>query len=71
MKQLTYHTGEPILEGDVVKIGNMDAVVTTVITQDSPWWDDYGGVSFEGPVFARMRMETVNEDLVLVRRKLK
>jgi hypothetical protein len=68
-RPFTYTTGEPIFKGDVVKIGQLDAVVVGVVTEDSPEWSDYGGVALEGPAFGAMRMEHINEDLVLVHRK--
>jgi len=66
---VTYLSGEQILEGDVVKIGQWDAVVMGVVTEDSPEWDDYGGVALAGPAFGRMLIKWINEDLVLVNRK--
>ena len=68
----TYLTGELILEGDVVKLGNWDGVVVAVVTKDSPDWVDYigEGVELEGPAFGRLHTEFINEDLVLVHRKL-
>ena len=68
----TYLTGELILEGDVVKLGNWDGVVVAVVTKDSPDWVDYigEGVELEGPAFGRLHTEFINEDLVLIHRKL-
>jgi len=64
-------TGEPILKGDVIKLGSWDGMVVAVVTKDSPEWLDYigEGVTLEGPAFGRLHTEFVNEDLVLVHRK--
>jgi len=69
---MAYLTGELILEGDVVKLGNWDGVVVAVVTKDSPDWVDYigAGVELEVPAFGRLHTEFINEDLVLVHRKL-
>lgn len=68
-----YLTGEPVLEGDVVTLGSLDAVVVAIISRDSPEFiDSVGeGIEVEGPAFGRLHTEFINEDLVLVHRKNK
>jgi len=70
MKPLSYMTGEPVFAGDVVKLGALDGVVSGVLQPDSPEWDDYGGVSIETVQCGAIRLEHVNEDLVLVTRRV-
>lgn len=69
MKTLSYVTGEPVLEGDVVKLGQLDGVVVTVVQTGSPEWDDYGGVSLETKQSGAIRLERIDEDLLLVSRR--
>lgn len=69
MTPFHYASGKPVLVGDVVKIGHWDAVITGIVPKDDPEWDNSGGVSLEGPSFGAMRLEWINEDLVLVSRK--
>jgi hypothetical protein len=66
-----YVTGEPIREGDVVRIGEWDGVVESVITRESPDWVDYigEGVMLTGPAFGRLHAKFGDEDLILVRHK--
>ncbi len=66
-----YLTGEPVLKGDVVRLGSWDAVVVAVISKDTPEFIDYigEGIDLEGPAFGRLRTEFINEELVLVHRK--
>ena len=40
-REPTYRTGDPIREGDAVRIGAWDGVVETIITKESPGWEDY------------------------------
>jgi hypothetical protein len=70
MKPLVYLTGIPVLVGDVVKLGDLDGVVTGVVQPDSPEWDDYGGVSIETVQCGAVRLEHIDEDLVLVSRRV-
>ena len=63
-------TGEPVLAGDVVRLGALDGVVTGVSQPDSPEWDDCGGVSIETVQCGAIRLEDVNEDLMLVTRRV-
>ncbi|MGA2866980.1 MAG: hypothetical protein ABSF95_21095 [Verrucomicrobiota bacterium] len=67
----TYFTGEPIREGDSVRIGEWEGVVESVNTKGSPGWMDYigEGVMLTGPAFGRLHTRFDDEDLVLVRRK--
>lgn len=70
----TYRSGDPIREGDVVRHGEWDGVVESVITSDSPGWADYWrdkgeGVMLAGPAFGRLYTRFLDEDLVFVRRK--
>ena len=71
MRKATYFTGEPIREGDSVRIGEWEGVVESVITKDSPEWVDYigEGVMLTGPAFGRLHTRFGDEDLVLVQRK--
>ena len=69
-----YRTGDPIREGDVVRIGEWDGVVETIITKESAGWEDYWkeqgeGVMLTGPAFGRLYTGFDDEDLVLVQRK--
>ncbi len=68
-KPLSYVTGEPIINGDVVRLGQWDAVVSGVVQPGSPEWDDYGGVSLSGAPCGPIRLERIHEDLVLVSRR--
>ncbi|MBA4146585.1 MAG: hypothetical protein H0X66_00610 [Verrucomicrobia bacterium] len=70
----TYCTGEPIREGDTVRIGEWDGVVESIITSQSPGWVDYWqgkgeGVMLAGPAFGKLYAEFHDKDLMLVRRK--
>ncbi len=62
-------TGEAVLEGDVVKLHTWSCVVVTVVQPGSPDWDDYGGISLKCLEGGPIRLERVNEDLILVSRK--
>jgi len=66
-----YVSGEPIVKGDVVKLGTWDAVVVALISEDSPEFVDYigEGIELEGPAFGRLHTSFINEDLVLVHRR--
>ena len=70
-REPTYCTGEPIREGDVVRIGERAGVVESVITKESPDFMDYvgEGVMLTGPAFGRLHTPFNDEDLVLVGRK--
>jgi hypothetical protein len=70
----TYCSGEPIHEGDMVRIGAWDGIVESIITSQSAGWADYWseqgeGVMLTGPAFGRLYTKFHDEDLVLVRRK--
>jgi hypothetical protein len=74
MHEPRYCSGDPIREGDAVRIGAWDGVVETVITQESPGWEDYWhgrgeGVMLTGPAFGRLYTRFDDEDLVLIQRK--
>ena len=69
-----YCTGDPIREGDVVRVGEWDGVVESIVTEDSAGWEDYWqergeGVMLTGPEFGRLYARFDDEDLVLVQRK--
>jgi hypothetical protein len=70
----TYLNGEPVREGDLVRIGEWEGVVEFIITCDSAGWADYWheqgeGVILTGPAFGRLHTKFHDEDLVLVGRK--
>jgi hypothetical protein len=70
----TYRTGDPIREGEAVRIGAWDGVVDAIITKESPGWEDYWqkqgeGVMLTGPAFGRLYTRFDDEDLVLVQRE--
>ncbi len=70
----TYLTGDPICEGDAVRIGAWDGVVETIVTKESSGWEDYWqeqgeGVMLTGPAFGRLYTRFDDEDLVLIQRK--
>jgi len=69
-----YLSGEPVREGDSVRIGQWEGVVEWIITSDSAGWADYWqnqgeGVMLAGPAFGRLYAKFYDEDLVLVGRK--
>ena len=66
-----YCSGEPVRQGDVVRIGEWAGVVESVMTKDSPDFMDYAGegVMLTGPAFGRLFTRFDDEDLVLVRRR--
>ena len=66
-----YVTGEPIRVGDLVRVGEWDGVVESVITRESPDWVEYigEGVMLTGLAFGRLHAKFGDEDLILVRRK--
>lgn len=69
----TYLSGEPIRKGDLVRIGEYEGVVESVITCESAGWADYWhdlgeGVMLAGPAFGRLYTKFNDEDLVLVGR---
>ena len=69
----TYHTGEPIQDGDSVRIGEWDGVVESIVTSESSGWADYwrdqgAGVMLTGPAFGRLYTKFHDEDLVLLAR---
>lgn len=70
-----YLTGEPICGGDLVKIGDLEGVVESIITPSSADWADYWrnatgeGVMLAGPAFGSMFANFHDEDLRFVRRK--
>jgi hypothetical protein len=73
-REPTYRTGDPIREGDIVRIGQWDGVVESIITKESAGWADYWqehgeGVMLTGPAFGRLYTSFNDEDLVLVQRK--
>jgi len=70
----TYLSGEPVREGDSVRIGEWEGVVEAIITCASAGWADYWnelgeGVMLTGPAFGRLYAKFHDEDLVLVARK--
>jgi hypothetical protein len=70
----TYLNGELVREGDSVRIGELEAVVESIITNDSAGWADYWrdlgeGVMLAGPALGRLFIKFHDEDLVLVGRK--
>jgi hypothetical protein len=73
-REPTYRTDEPIREGDRVRIGEWDGVVESIVTKESPAWEDYWheqgeGVMLAGPAFGRLYTNFDDEDLVLVQHK--
>ena len=70
-REPTYHTGDPIREGDIVQVGQWDGVVESINTKGSPGYMDNAGegVMLTGPAFGRLHTKFNDEDLVLVRRK--
>jgi hypothetical protein len=70
MTPLTYISGELVLKDDVVRLGVLDGIVTGVVQPDSPDWDDCGGVSIQTRQCGAVRLERINEDLILVSRKV-
>ena len=66
-----YASGKPIREGDVVRVGEWEGVVESILTKSSPGYMDYvgEGVMLTGPAFGRLHTKFDDEDLVLVRRK--
>ena len=70
-REPTYRNGEPIREGDMVRIGQWDGVVDSINKKGSPGYMDYvgEGVMLTGPTFGRLQTKFDDEDLVLVRRK--
>ena len=68
MNVLKYTTGEPVLEGDVVRLGTYNGVVVSVVQPGSPYWEDCGGVSLDCADGIPIRLEYITEDLVLVNR---
>jgi hypothetical protein len=70
-REPTYRTGDPIREGDIVRIGQWDGVVESINTKGSPGYMDYvgEGVMLTGPAFGRLHTKFHDEDLVLVRRE--
>jgi hypothetical protein len=70
----TYCTGEPICQGDEVRIGEWDGIVESIITSHSPGWAEYwsehgDGVMLIGPAFGRLFTKFHDEELVLVQRR--
>ena len=75
-REPTYRTGEPIREGDKVRIGKWDGLVETIITNETVGWEDYWrekgkGVMLSGPAFGRLYTRLDDEDLVFVGRNQK
>jgi hypothetical protein len=70
-REPTYRSGDPVLEGDIVRIGQWDGVVESVDTEGSPGYVDYvgAGVMLTGPAFGRLHTKFDDADLALVRRK--
>jgi len=72
----TYLTGEPIEEGDSIRIGHLEGVVEEIITSSTKGWADYWqefgeGVMLTSPAFGRIYTKYRDEDLVFVGRRLK
>jgi hypothetical protein len=70
----TYLNGEPVREGDSVRIGQWEGLVESIITSDSVDWEDYWqdrgeGVMLTGPAFGRLYTKFHDEDLVLLGRR--
>jgi hypothetical protein len=70
----TYLSGEPIREGDSVRIGQWEGVVESIITRESGGWAEYWqdkgeGVMLTGSAFGRLYTKFHDEDLVLVGRR--
>ena len=65
---MNYTSGDRIEIGDRVMIGALEGMVTGVIDRGDPGWEDYGGVSLEGPIFGEMILPWISEDLVLIQR---
>ena len=73
-REPTYRTGDPIHEGDMVRFGEWEGVVETIITKESAGWEDYWqgqgeGVMLTGPTFGRLYTRFEDEDLILLQRK--
>jgi hypothetical protein len=73
-REPTYRSGEPILEGDMVRIGAWDGSVESIIKSQSAGWADYWaehgeGVMLTGAAFGRLYTKFNDEDLSFVRRK--
>ena len=66
----TYLSGEPIMIGDVIKLGSWNGTVVDVITEGSPGWVDCigEGIAIEGPAFGRIHTEFIDEDLIFCQR---
>lgn len=73
----TYLNGEPVREGDSIRIGDWEGVVESIIVEGCPHWAEYWrectgeGVMLAGPAFGRLFKGFHNEDLILVRRNQK
>ncbi|MEY3480341.1 MAG: hypothetical protein RIQ71_1116 [Verrucomicrobiota bacterium] len=70
-REPTYRSGDPVREGDVVRIGQWDGVVESINVEGCPGYMDYvgEGVMLTGPAFGKLHTKFEDEDLVLVRRK--
>jgi hypothetical protein len=73
-REPTYRTGDPIHEGDVVRIGDWDGVVESIITSRSPGWTEYWqdkgeGVMLAGPEFGKLYTTFHDTELELIRRQ--
>lgn len=70
-----YVTGERILIGDVVTIGNWEGTVEEIVLEGCPLWDEYWkdvtgeGVMLVGPKFGRLFNRFDDEELILVHRR--
>jgi len=70
----TYQTGELILPGDEVLIGEWDGTVEFVITSASPDWNSYWkelgeGVMLKGEAFSTLYTRFDDDDLRFIKRK--
>ena len=76
MQTPKYRTGEIIMPGDHVLLGDWTGVVEFIMTKDSPDWEGYWstlgeGVMLQGPEFGSCYAKLSDEDLEFVGRKIK
>ena len=70
-----YLTGEPVREGDLVRIGPWEGTVEEIVVEDCPYWEEYWrdatgeGVMLVGPEFGRLFNRFHDEELIFVGRK--
>lgn len=72
----TYLTGEPIREGDLIRVGEWEGVVEAIVTKASDGWADFWhaigeGVMLIGPAFGRLYTSFHDAELSFAGRKQK